>query len=705
MDKKNLANSYIFGNFHLDATDMTLKKGGVNIPITKKRLALLILLLENAGKLLSKDELINQIWPDQEVEESNLPNSVYALRQLIEEDSRNPQLIATVSGRGYKFIGDVQIVPAVQQPIKPEHPSIEHKQKVWTRLAIVIVVIFTLAGAGTYLTVRYRSSNTVSSAAVAFPIPLTSLLGTERYPALSEDGSMIAFTWNEDPLQNQDIYVKQTIGGQAVRITSDPNIELYPTWSPDGRYIAFLRQADEKGEPNHLVIIPALGGTEREIGRVDNGLDWSPDGKYLVVTGLHSPGGGVGLSLISVDGQESRRVSPKTGNEIFFDSAPRFSPDGRYIAFLRWKSDAGCDILIANLSDGKVRQVNVGRRSVVSDSLQWSVDGRRLHFIAKHTGYLNLWQVDSQGGEPTVVSNFSNQLTHYSIARKANMLAYVNELRDTIIRITNPAGKTCEINSSLNEHTPRFSPDGSMIAFSSDRTGGEEIWLAKSDCSEVRQLTNFNEVGVGSPRWSPDGARIAFDRRGNGESDIYTIAVNGTDLRKVTDSKGTNTMPNWSPDGRWIYFTSNRAAPYLKNQIWKVPATGGEAIKVTQNDGGESISSSDGQTIFFVHYNRIWQINLKTGEESPVVELKGMHVDRNWSVTSDSIFILSKIAGGATMMTRLHLKSNTVTTVSKVVGVVPEWDPALAVSSDNQQHAFCLVNTQLSDIMLVTGWR
>jgi chemotaxis signal transduction protein len=64
----------------------------------------------------------------------------------------------------------------------------------------------------------------------------------------------------------------------------NPNIELYPTWSPDGRYIAFLRQADEKGEPSHLVIIPALGGTEREIGRVDNGLDWSPDGKYLVVT-------------------------------------------------------------------------------------------------------------------------------------------------------------------------------------------------------------------------------------------------------------------------------------------------------------------------------------------------------------------------------------------------------------------------------------
>lgn len=703
MDTDKINNSYIFSDFRLDASSLTLQKGDQQISITRKRLALLVLLLENAGKLLSKDELIERIWPNQDVDESNLANNIYALRQLIEVDPRNPHLIVNVSGRGYMFTGEVQTVPAGQPPVGNDQPNIEQKPK--SRIWLALVVVFVMAGIGIYIADRFRPSNSVSPAAVAFPVPLTSLLGTERYPALSGDGNLIAFTWNEDPLQNHDIYVKQTTGGQPIRITSHPNSESYPTWSPDGRYLAFLREDDERGEPGHLVIIPALGGTEREIGRVDGGLDWSPDGKYLIVTGLHSPGAGAGLSLISVDGRENRLILPKNNNEIFFDSGPRFSPDGRSIAFLRWKSDVSCDILIADLSDGKVRQVNVERRTIMSNSLQWSVDGRRLFFIAKRAGYLNLWQIDSQGGEPTAVQNFTNQLTHYSIARKANMLAYVNEQRDTLIRITNPAGGTCQINSSLNDLSPRFSPDGSMIVFSSDRTGGEEIWLAKADCSEVRQLTNFNEVGVGSPRWSPDGTRIAFDRRGKGESDIYTIAINGTDLRKVTDSMGTNTMPDWSPDGRWIYFTSNRAAPYLKNQIWKIPATGGEAIKLTSNDSLESICSSDGESVFFIHNNRVWQISLSTGKESPVSELGEIHVVRNWSVSKDSITILNRTAEGENLIVQLDLKTRKVSTVSKLDGSAPEWDPALAVSSDNRQYAVSLVTTHLSDIMLIRDWK
>lgn len=712
MDGNKTANSYIFGAFQLDTSRMLLQKGEQLIPITRKRLGILVLLLENAGNLLTKDEIIEQIWPDQNVDESNLANNIYALRQLIEEDSRNPQLIVTISGRGYKFAGEVQIVGS-SPPAEPDTPEVEEKPRNSSRNLpwIGLVIMTILVGAGIYLASSSGLFQSASPGPIDLPIPLTALPGTERYPALSYDGSFIAFTWSEEQSQNQDIYVKQTIDGQPIRVTSHPNSESHPTWSPDGRYLAFLRQDDQQSQPSHLLIIPALGGSEKEIGRVDGGLDWSPDGKYIVVTGLHGPEGGGGLNLISVDGQERRRLSPTENSELSFDSSPRFSPDGRSIAFLRWKSDAGCDIFVADVSSGKVKQISVSRRPIVSDSLQWSVDGKRLYFISKRAGYLNLWQIGREGGEPTVVPNFTTPLTHYSIARGANMLAYVYEQRDTLIKVTNPAGASCQINSSLTDTTPRFSPDGSMIVFCSDRIGGEDIWLAKTDCSELRQLTNFNEIGVGSPRWSPDGTRIAFDRRGNGMSDIYTIAINGTDLQKLTNptgetgSAGSNTMPGWSPDGRWIYFTSNRAAPYLKNQIWKVPATGGEAIRVTRNDGWEPISSSDGQTIFFNHYNRIWQLNLTTGEESPVAELAGIHVDRNWSVTSDSIFLIDKIAGGGRVMTRLDLRTRKVTTTSRIDGVFPEWDPALAVSSDNRQQAFCLVNIHLSDIMLVKGWR
>ena len=115
--------------------------------------------------------------------------------------------------------------------------------------------------------------------------PFTSFQGLETYPAISPDGKQIAFSWEVEMGQRHDIYVKLIGAGDPLRLITNPGDDIFPTWSPDGRYIAFVRQG---GSESGIFMVPALGGPERRLQPENRGIDWwltslswSPDGKLL----------------------------------------------------------------------------------------------------------------------------------------------------------------------------------------------------------------------------------------------------------------------------------------------------------------------------------------------------------------------------------------------------------------------------------------
>jgi Tol biopolymer transport system component len=153
--------------------------------------------------------------------------------------------------------------------------------------------------------------------------------------------------------------------------------------------------------------------------------------------------------------------------------------------------------------------------------------------------------------------------------------------------------------SSLSEHSPQFSPDGTRIAFESSRSGeAEEIWVTQSDGSKPIQMTNRLGRFQGTPRWSPDGRWIAFDSLGqNGHWDIYVMEATGGAPRKITFEDSDVLMPSWSHDGKWIYFRSDRIGGF---DIWRVPFAGGRQEQVTTNGGTLGFESTDGKTLFYI---------------------------------------------------------------------------------------------------------
>src|SRR5262249_17834641 len=152
-----------------------------------------------------------------------------------------------------------------------------------------------------------------------------------------------------------------------------------------------------------------------------------------------------------------------------------------------------------------------------------------------------------------------------AISRLGDRLAYSHIVTDFNIWRA-PAKNGAEgaaaavIASTLADVSARYSPDGKQIVFSSNRSGRPEIWIAGADGSNPIQITS--RWAIGPPSWSPDGQKIAFDWRAGGKPEIYAVPLSGGKPMALTNSSSENVCPNYSRDGKWIYFASNRGGRF-----------------------------------------------------------------------------------------------------------------------------------------------
>lgn len=130
-----------------------------------------------------------------------------------------------------------------------------------------------------------------------------------------------------------------------------------------------------------------------------------------------------------------------------------------------------------------------------------------------------------------------------------------------------------------------WSPDGSAVAFASDRDGDSEIYVAAADGSGLRALTQ-NEIRDSWPSWSPDGTRIAFMRKSGAHYQIWLMAADGSSQQQLIESDANDYNPRWSPDGRWLVFESDRDGGD-QDEIYVVGADGRGERRLTDTRGND----------------------------------------------------------------------------------------------------------------------
>ena len=210
-------------------------------------------------------------------------------------------------------------------------------------------------------------------------------------------------------------------------------------------------------------------------------------------------------------------------------------------------------------------------------------------------------------------------------------------------------------NSPTSDYSPSWSPDGTLIAFASDRDGDpNEIYLMEPDGSHQIRVTD--NPGIDEyPTWSPDGTQIAFDctmddvnPNGVGDFEICVVNRDGTGLRRLTDTPGENTQPDWSPDGEWIAFESNRlgwpslpsetppgydAGTFGDEDVWVMRRDGSEQRNLTDNpleDDSFPAWSPDGSWIVFSRYGELRVISRDGNVGEPVANSPGADSFPDW---------------------------------------------------------------------------
>jgi Tol biopolymer transport system component len=194
------------------------------------------------------------------------------------------------------------------------------------------------------------------------------------------------------------------------------------------------------------------------------------------------------------------------------------------------------------------------------------------------------------------------------------------------------------ISDPSDEWNPAWSPDGTRIAFDSNRNGSQDVWILTLATGDVFQLTDASGVD-GWATWSPDGNWVAFMSDRDGVFHIYKVRATGGEAVPLTSGSANDLNPDWSPDGEWIAYAGG-AAP---RNIWKVRADGGDPVQLTSTafpDGNPSYSP-DGTEIVFLgragsNYS-LWKVSSEGGDATPVYESPGFKGDPTWSPDGDWI--------------------------------------------------------------------
>lgn len=709
--------AYKFGPFLLQQGSPSLTREDTPLSITKRSHEILLMLIERRGQTVTKDEIMQNVWPGQIVEESNIAQQIYTLRRLIGDDSRNQRYIETIPGIGYRFKAEVEMVdftpPAVRPAEEPpEQVVVPRSRSVKPLLLLALFLILGGAGIAIQRTIQSKGINPrawfrIGTSGPSSPniSPLLTLPGIESHPAFSPNGRYLSFTWDGDRNSHDIYYIDLEESGvhQPRQLSRDPALEHQGVWSPDSREIAFLRIPKIPEERYHLIVAPLDGGPEREVGRVWGGLDWSPDGKYFAVSDSEPNDSSTRIFLLSADGQ-SRRPVTQTGQEVsVFETFPRFSPNGETIALVRWRSDQQGDIFLAEVGSGVTRQLTFDNKSI--SDLKWADNGRKIIFCSNRQGNRRLWQIDAAGGTPEPALDIPYQIDTFAVTTGPSAekrLAFTNSIEDTTIlvgQIPPPGGRfqACRINSSRIDSDPQFSPDNQQISFTSTRSGTSEIWIAQSDCTNPRRLTSLSDISLGAPRWSPDGKSLIFNRHDVGTTSIYAIDLDGANLRQISNSQYNDFTPVWSTDGQWIYFTSIRQGKY---EIWRLPAKGGEAIQITRGGGRIPYPSPDGRYLYFTRHEILRRIDLRNNRDEAIPGLESTIVERYWHPARDHIYFSPVKAVQKAAIFRLSLQSRTIEKLIEIDGILPIWRPGIAVSSDEKRIAFCYTSYQQSDILM-----
>ena len=727
---------FLFDDIQVEPHTFQVLKAGTPVMLEPKTLKLLLFLLENRGRLIEKGEILDTVWKDTAVTENALTREVAKLRKSLGDDPKNARYISTVHTRGYRFVAEVQVQNGSihQANGKPgndkqqEHtslPTASVKDVLKETVADPLPALASLPGVETSFAGRTRvgkgSQHVVSRRILAVAgglaiLILAALFAWNYYvkpviavaptvqeiaqitnapelnlnPTFSPDGNSLAYS--SDRSGKVEIYAKSlTPGGREIELTADGNQNMEPAWSPDGEFIAY-----HSAKRGGIWLLPALGGVATQITEFGCRPAWSRDSSMIAFQSesfhdlIQPYASSATIWVVAARGGEPRQIT-WPGNPAGGHIIPNWSPDNRQIAFLN-ADIRSMQIYSVSLESGQLQQLTTAETGDKAE-VMYSPDGESIFFTA---GMILFKQKIAAGtgervGHPVKVADLGSTIfRHPTFSADGSKIAYSAwTIKSNLFSVpispqtqeaTGPAVALTNELASRNT-LAAFSPDGQKIVFSFMRRGaGYQLLMIDLDGKNQTQLTTDSQAAF-APSWYPSGDKIAFYCMRRGQSTISTLMLESRKEKVLTEAEGLE-VPRLSPDAKQIAFTY---APDNFFNIGIMTVEGGQRRQVTfeRSFAGFPCWSPDGNFLAFQAKRgdnmQIMLISSSSGTPIQLTSGLGDNWPYSWSPDGSKIALAASRDGvwNIKWISRSGDRGKQLTNNSKpgVIMRFPDWSP------------------------------
>lgn len=644
-----------FEDFRLEAATKLLYRSGEQVALTPKAVETLIALVEVEGQVIGKEELMEKIWADTIVEESNLTQYLHVLRKTLGKTRDGRSYIETLKRRGYRFNGTVRVIKDEISPAKPAEYAKELAEPRTTQPKIAtaaprgnVRVIGNVAidrDAGQALNVERtdniysvsdwpRSPQADTSLSVVSPTrskwfsPLILFVVVAGFAGIAFGVYKFA-TSGQNSTETRSV---PFLGSDITRLTTSGRSRRAAI-SPDGKYVAHII-ADTDGD-SLAVRQVAVANDTRIVGPSQSEFVWvtfAPDGNFVYYLSLDRDKGDTELFRVPVFGGPIVKVAHNVG-------APAFSPDGTKVGYMMMKSGE-TRLIVANIN-GMDETLNVPRQApdfLMSNEIKlvtrhepdylnafwhspaWSPDGKSLAFPVaqgdERGRYETLLAVDVETGKERKLTDIRWQQVGQPRWLADGLIVSASETStgpQQLWHISLPDGAASRVTRDLNNYQNiSLSSDGNTLAVIQEHSVSN-IWSLGSHGGAAKQVMSeagtFNEI-----IWLPDG-RIAFTSNAGGSSDIWTVNADGSNLKQLTMGANARLGLAVTADEKEIIFSAERDGKY---NLWRIGIDGSEMTRIT-NGSGEYYPqcTPDGQWIVYQsggNYPTLWKLPTGGGE-------------------------------------------------------------------------------------------
>jgi Tol biopolymer transport system component/DNA-binding winged helix-turn-helix (wHTH) protein len=634
---KQLNGLYEFGEFRLDAAERLLLHDDKPVPLTPKAFETLLVLIQNSGHLVEKDDLMKQVWADAFVEEANLARNIWALRKALADDEGEHRYIETVPKLGYRFVAPVRELTSdavdvmVQRRVRARVVIEEHSRDPRTTAANAVDI------SPINLTARDSKTRAFKIAGLLVGVALALVVTTGIGWRLLASRKLA--NPNPPPFDVSNVVQRS--------ITSSGNV-LYSIISPDGQFIAYAAVDEEDRTTVWLEHAGSKQAHELFPPSFDRiGLAAiSHDNNWIYYSRLRSdqPLKESALYRMPLFGGPSRKIVETI--HLFV----ALSPDDRRILLHRFKEPDGIDVISVNADDGGDEQlIASGKSSADYMGTRWSPDGSKLLFFRmeqKPEGtYWSVHEMPSQGGPSKIILPPRQ--------RRIWFVEWVDQGRGIVMNATDPATKIPQLYyvSYPSGEIHRITND--LVSYTTISVGGETVLAGKVERQSKIFLTDWPGPGVGRKTidrdmsegfaWTPDN-KIVYDTPDEGRIHLWIAHSDGPEALQLSPDSAEEKQPDVSPDGKLIAFLSRRSGNVA---LWVMDVEGRNAKQLTATGlPWRPKISPDGQSIYFLldrgGRTVLARISITGGE--PVVVADEVNSESDFDISPDGRLLAYSIA-------------------------------------------------------------